>query len=114
MYNDKKTTCKSSPALWLIFAAPFGVILLRKVPVNNDLALITTVDMGSGCNNKYLLKNPLASNKKKLNTKMCFLLSHSLQPHPICHVPVCSYFLSSPAKLNTPPDVGLQSGSHHG
>lgn len=114
MYNDKKTTYKSSPALWLIFAAPFGVILLRKVPVNNDLALITTVEMGSGGNNKYLLKNSLALTKKKLNSKMCFLLSHSLQPHPIGHVPVCSYFLSSPTKLRTPPDVGLQSGSHHG
>lgn len=54
-----KTIYNCSPALWFIFAAPFWVILLRKVPVNNDLALIIMADMDSGYNKEYLLRHIL-------------------------------------------------------
>ena len=49
-----KTIYTCSPALWLIFAAPFWVILLGKVPANNKLALLIIADMDSDYNNKYL------------------------------------------------------------
>lgn len=35
-----------------------------------------------------------------------FPLLPSFWPHPVYHVPVCSHFLSSVAKLSTTPDVG--------
>lgn len=43
-----------------------------------------------------------------------FLLLLSLWPHPVYHVPVCSHFLPSPAKLSTTTDVGLQTGRQLG
>lgn len=43
-----------------------------------------------------------------------FLLSLSLWPHLVYHVPVCSHFLSSPAKLSTTTDVGLPTGRQLG
>lgn len=59
VHKDMKTICNCSPALWFIFAAPFWVILLRKVPVNNELALIIMTDMESGYYNKYLFRHIL-------------------------------------------------------
>lgn len=61
-----KTIYSCSPALWFIFAAPFWVILLRKVPVNNELTLKNN-GIDSDYNKNYLLGHILELNKDSVH-----------------------------------------------